>query len=301
MTDEDMRGSVCLITGATSGIGQATANELARLGATVVLVARDRAGGERVAAEIRHQVPAATVDSLSADLSSLTEVRQLAERVLARHDRLDVLINNAAVASFQRRTTALGLELDFATNYLGPFLLTNLLLDRLKASAPARVINVASDTHKSVKAIPWDDLQGERTYDPRAAYNLSKLLDILFTYALAARLGGSGVTANCLHPGWPIRTNLDREARGLFGLVSKVSKRFAVSAEQGASTSIYLATSPEVWGISGGYFTSCRAVTSSALSRDDAAAERLWRLSEHLCTLAGQPLSVQPEPSGGSA
>lgn len=283
MTAPGMRGKVCLVTGASGGIGKETARGLAHLGATVLLVARDRTRGETAAREIRQQAPAGTVELLVADLSSLADVRRLAARVLERQDRLDVLLNNAGVARFTRQTTADGLEATFATNYLGPFLLTNLLLDLLGRSAPARVVNVASDTHRRVRAIPWDDLQGARAYSGHAAYNLTKLLDILFTRQLAARLAGTAVTANCLHPGWPLRTALDREARGAFRLFSTLSKRFARSAEQGARTSIYLASSPEVATTSGRYFTDCRPAEPSTLARDATAADRLWRLSADLC------------------
>lgn len=173
MTPPDLRGKICLVMGATSGIGKEAARGLARLGATVLLVARDRARGEPAAGELRRGAPAGTVVPLVADLSSLADVRRLAAQVLARHDRLDVLLNNAGAAFFTRRTTADGLEATFATNYLGPFFLTNLLLDLLKQNAPARIVNVASDTHRRGRAIPWEDLQGERGYHGQAAYNLT--------------------------------------------------------------------------------------------------------------------------------
>lgn len=285
-----MHDKICLVTGASSGIGKETALGLAGMGATVLMVARDRARGEIAARDIRQKAQGGNIKLLVADLSSLNEVRQLASQVLNEHDRLDVLINNAGVALSSHQTTEDGLEKTFATNYLGPFLLTNLLLDRLKQSAPSRIVNVSSDTHKQIKTIPWDNLQGERKYSSQAAYNLTKLFDILFTYRLSSRLTtgtgtGTGVTANCLHPGWPMRTALDRDVRGAFALFLKAAKLFAISAEQGAETSIYLACAPEVVQTSGLYFTKCRPAESSTLSHDEAAAERLWSLSENLSGL----------------
>ena len=281
--NRDMGGKICLVTGANSGIGKETALGLAHMGAAILMVARDRTRGEIAARAIRQNVPDGRVELLVADLSSLSEVHQLAEQVLKQYDRLDVLLNNAGVALAKRQITRDGLEATFATNYLGPFLLTNLLLDRLKHSAPARIVNVASYTHTWVRTIPWDDLQSERTYNAQSVYNLTKLMDILFTYELARQLAGTGVTVNCLHPGWPMKTRLDREAKGAFALFGKISSLFAISAEQGATTSLYLASSPEVTNSSGRYFIKCKPAESSKLSYDEAAAERLWNLSMQLC------------------
>jgi retinol dehydrogenase 12 len=253
------------------------------LEATVLVVARDRTRGEVAAKEIRRESREGRVEVLSADLLSLAEVMLLAEQVLQRYDRLDVLVNNAGVALFERKVTQEAFEKTFATNHLGHFLLTNLLLGPLRAGMPSRVINVSSETHKSVGFLLWDDLQGEQSYDPLAAYNRTKLMNILFTRELSRRLAPQGVTANALHPGWLIRTGLDRDARGAFGLFTKVSKLFAVSAEKGARTSIYLASSPEVASVSGRYFVKCRPAESSELSQDEAYAERLWQASTELC------------------
>ena len=285
MTQPNMHKKICLVTGASSGIGKETALGLTHMGATVLVVARDRLRGEAAASEIRHKAPEGKVELLVADLSSLSEVRQLAEQVLTQYDRLDVLLNNAGVALAERHVTKDGLEATFATNYLGPFLLTNLLLDRLKHNAPSRIVNVSSYTHTWVRTIPWDDLQSENTYNAQAVYNLTKLMDILFTYELAKQLAGTGVTVNCLHPGWPMKTRLDREAKGAFALFGKISNLFAISAEQGANTSIYLASSPEVTNVSGRYFTKCQPAASSPLSHDEAAASRLWKRSLKLCEL----------------
>jgi retinol dehydrogenase 12 len=285
-----VEGTTCLVTGATSGIGQATAARLAELGASVIAVARDRARGEQAAAEIRQRAPRARVEVLTADLSRLGQVRTLAAQVHDRHDRLDVLVNNAGVAKFRRELTPDGLGVTLATNHLGPFLLTNLLLDLLTKSAPARVVTVTSDRHTQQRSIPWDDL--EPGHD--CSYKASKLLNVLFTYELARRLAGTGVTANCLSPGF-VRTGLGREATGPFRVFLRLTRPFQASPEAGAQTSVYLATSPQVAEVSGRYFEKCTQAESSALSRDPAAAERLWRLSTHLSGLDAQlPTTERP-------
>jgi retinol dehydrogenase-12 len=211
-----MSGKACLVTGATSGIGKETALRLAALGAAVTILARDEARGEAAAAEIRRRVPLAHVETMTADLSSLAQVRQLAAQVVARFGRLDVLVNNAGVISLRRQLTADGLEITFATNHLGPFLLTSMLRGLLERSAPARVVTVSSAAHRQVRAIPWDDLaRGDRAGNAQA-YAVSKLLNVLFTAELARRLAGTGVTANCLHPGF-VRTALGRDVTGIPG------------------------------------------------------------------------------------
>ncbi len=252
-----MSGKTCLVTGATSGIGQETAAALASLGATVIIVARDAARGAAAVAEIRRRVPPAQVEALTADLSSLAQVRLLAGEVAARHDRLDVLVNNAGVISAGRQLTADGLETTFATNHLGPFLLTNLLRGLLERSAPARVVTVSSAAHQQVRAVPWDDLaRGGQNGPPGQAYPLSKLLNVLFTFELARRLAGTGVTANCLHPGF-VRTALGRSVTGAPGAVVRLVLRFRPGPATGARTSVYLASSPEVADVTGGYFVAC--------------------------------------------
>lgn len=275
-----MRGKTCLVTGASGGIGKATALGLARLGASVVIVSRDRDRGDAAAEEIRRRVPGARLDVLTADLARLDDVRALASQVQGRYGRLDVLINNAGVIMFQRELTPEGFEMTFATNHLGPFLLTNLLCDLLRTSAPARVITVGSAVHKQVRSIPWSDLPAAML--PGPAYQTSKLLNLLFTAELSRRLAGTGVTANCAHPGF-VRTDLGRHVTGAFGLLIKATRPFQISAEAGAKTSIYLASSPEVAEVTGGYFAKCRPATPSALAGDREAAERLWQLSEQLC------------------
>jgi NAD(P)-dependent dehydrogenase (short-subunit alcohol dehydrogenase family) len=280
-----MSGTTCLVTGATSGIGKETALRLAMLGATVVIAARDPDRGAAAGAEISEYVPPAQVEVLIADLSSLEQVRKLAADFLGRHGRLDVLVHNAGVISPRRRLTADGLETTFATNHLGPFLLTSLLCGLLERSAPARVVTVSSAAHKQVRAIPWDDLARGAKSGQAQAYPVSKLLNILFTAELARRLAGTGVTANCLHPGF-VRTGLGRDVTGVLGTVLPLVLRLRPGPAAGARTPVYLASSPEVAGVTGGYFVNCKPAEPSALAKDVQAAARLWALSEDLAGLA---------------
>jgi NAD(P)-dependent dehydrogenase (short-subunit alcohol dehydrogenase family) len=283
-----MSGTTCLVTGATSGIGKETALRLALLGATVIVVARDASRGAAAEAEITGRVPLAKVEVMTADLSSLAQVRRLAGDVLGRHSRLDVLVNNAGVISPRRQPTGDGLETTFATNHLGPFLLTSLLRGLLERSAPARVVTVSSAVHKQVRAIPWDDLPRGAQSGQAQAYPVSKLLNILFTAELARRLAGTGVTANCLHPGF-VRTSLGRDVTGVLGTVLPMILRLRPGPEAGARTSVYLASSPEVAGVTGGYFVNCKPAEPNALAKDTQAAARLWALSEDLVGLAAAP------------
>jgi retinol dehydrogenase-14 len=273
-----MRGKVCLVTGSNSGIGKATALGLARLGASVVMVCRDQSKGEAAQAEIKTKSGNPSVDLLIADLASQQSIRQLAKEVTERYQQLHVLVNNAGVSPAHRTLTVDGLETTFAVNHLAPFLLTNLLLDRLKASAPARIVTVASTAQS---ALNFDDLQGEKHYSMLGTYGQSKLANVLFTYELARRLEGSGVTANCLHPG-VVSTNLARDFTPLFRWMAKL---FFISPEKGAQTSVYLASSPEVEGISGKYFSKKREARSSAESYNTVSAQRLWEVSEQLTQL----------------
>jgi retinol dehydrogenase 12 len=283
-----MSGTTCLVTGATSGIGKETALRLATLGATVVIVARDEARGAAAGAEITCRVPHARVEVMTADLSSLAQVRRLAGDVLGRHGQLDVLVNNAGVISPRRQLTADGLETTFATNHLGPFLLTSLLYGLLERSAPARVVTVSSAAHRQVRAIAWDDLPRGSQSGQAQAYPVSKLLNILFTAELARRLAGTGVTANCLHPGF-VRTGLGRDVTGVLGTVLPLILRLRPGPAAGARTPAYLACSPEVAGVTGGYFVNCKPAEPSALAKDTRAAARLWALSEDLAGLAPTP------------
>jgi retinol dehydrogenase 12 len=281
---ETLSGKSCLVTGGTSGIGKETALRLAALGAAVTIVARDAARGAAAAAEISERVPHARVETLTADLSRPESVRGLAASVLDRADRLDVLVNNAGVISVRPRLTADGLEVTFATNHLGPFLLTCLLRGLLERSAPARVVTVASAAHRQVRVIPWDDLVRGAPAGNGQAYAVSKLLNILFTAELARRLAGTGVTANCLHPGF-VRTALGREVTGIPGAAVRLALSLRPGPAAGARTSVYLASSAEVADITGGYFVKSRLSQPSALARDAAAAARLWALSAELVGL----------------
>ena len=279
-----MGEKICLITGATSGIGKATAMGLANMGASVVMVGRDQGKGEAVMAEIKQKSNNASVDLMLADLSSQEEIRRLADEFKEAYPRLDVLINNAGLFRSTRITTADGLEMTFAVNHLACFLLTKLLLDVLKASSPSRIVNVSSGDHSN-GTIDFDDLQGEKGYKGTKAYSQSKLANVLFTYELARRLEGTGVTANCLHPGAGVRTDLGSGVSGVFGFMVRALRPLMISPEKGAETSIYLASSPEVEGLSGRYFVKKAEARSSDVSYDERLARRLWEVSADLTNL----------------
>lgn len=275
-----MKGKTCLITGATDGIGRATARELARKGAHVIIVGRSRAKGERVVDSLRAEAAGGPVEFELADLSDQAEIRELAARLNARLSRLDVLINNVGAYFQRRRESRDGIEMTLALNHLGYFLLTGLLIDLLKETQAARIVNVSSGMHRGPQ-IRFDDLQGERRYSGWTAYQQSKLANVLFTYRLADRLESIGVTANCLHPGF-VATRFGRD-NGIMGFFIGISQRLmAISEEKGAQTSIYLASSPDVTGTSGRYFEQCRAVESSPESHDRDAQDRLWHVSEEM-------------------
>jgi NAD(P)-dependent dehydrogenase (short-subunit alcohol dehydrogenase family) len=279
--DGPMAGKTCLITGATAGIGEVTARELARAGARVIIVGRSPGRCAATLERIRNQTGATAVESLLADLSFQEDVRRLADQVRERCDRLDVLVNNAGGMFLDRRETVAGIELTLALNHLSYFLLTTQLLPLLKASAPSRIVNVASDAHNGC-SIDFDDIQGRRRYTGWRAYKRSKLANILFTYELARRLEGTGATANTLHPGF-VRTDFFKDFTGWVGFITKLGAALvAIGPEEGARTSVYLASSPEVEGVSGRYFVKSRPARSSPQSHDRAAAERLWRLSEEM-------------------
>jgi NAD(P)-dependent dehydrogenase (short-subunit alcohol dehydrogenase family) len=276
----DMGGRTCLITGASSGIGRTTALELARLGAKLVLVCRDRARGEETIAAIQRTTGNGDATLLVADLSSQQSIRHMASEFLAAGEPLHVLINNAGVVNTQRTLTVDGIETVFAVNHLAYFLVTHLLLDRLRASAPARIVNVASHAHR-YGTMDFDDLGGERTYKAMRIYGRSKLANILFTYELARRLSGTGITANCLHPG-AVATGLGKNNGSGAKILISMLRPFFRTPEAGAATSIYLASSPEVEGLSGKYFTGCKETRSSRESYDQAIARRLWELSARM-------------------
>ena len=283
-----MAGKSVLVTGATGGIGKATAVGLAALGARVGITGRDRARTEAAAAGIRASAGNPVVDAFAADVSALFEVRRLAAQVLDAYPRLDVLINNVGGFWAHRHVTADGLEHTFAVNHLAPFLLTNLLLDRLIASAPARTVTVASGAH-SAGRIDFGDLQGERNYSGQRAYSQSKLANVMFTYELARRLEGTGVTATVLHPG-VVRTSFGAEDQAAyFAFLTRVARPFMKTPARGAATTIYLASAPEVEAITGRYYANGKPKTSSKASYDTAAAARLWQASADLTGLTATP------------
>ena len=278
-----LKGRTCLITGASGGIGKETAVALAKLGATVVMVSRDAERGEAALSDVRRRSGGSNdVHLMLADLASLQAVRDLASDFRQRHQQLHVLVNNAGAFNAQLALTKDGFEMTFGVNHLAHFLLTDLLLDLLKASAPARIINVSSSGHTRGTSA-FDGLHGEGKYAGMAVYCQSKLANVLFTYELARRLASDGVTANCLHPG-VIRSGFGRNNSGIWGALFRVfhtvARPFLLTSEQGAQTSIYLASSPEVEGVTGKYFAKSRQTQSSDLSHDTDLAQRLWQVSE---------------------
>lgn len=277
-------GRTCLVTGATSGIGLETARGLAALGGHVVIVGRDRERTESARKQIAERSGNPRVDFLLADLSSLAGVRGLADDFRASHPALHVLVNNAGTVELKRTTTIDGFEKTFAVNHLAYFLLTNLLLPTLRASAPARIVNVSSEAHRFGR-IDFNDLQSEKSYASMRVYGTSKLFNVLFTIALAEKLAGSGVTANCLHPG-AVSTRLGTQ-NGVFAkLLIAALRPFFLSPEQGAANSIYVAASDELDGVSGKYFVKQRAVETSRRSQHPGVARRLWARSAELTGLA---------------
>jgi NAD(P)-dependent dehydrogenase (short-subunit alcohol dehydrogenase family) len=282
-----LAGKTILVTGATGGIGFIAARTLAMMGANVVIVGRDPAKAQASVARIQRETGATSVNALTADLSSMQEVRRLAAEFQAQYPRLDVLLNNAGAVFLSRQTTVDGYERTFALNHLAPFLLTHLLLDRLKADAPARVVTVSSMAHRG-QTIDVDDVnQTRRGYSAWRAYGESKLANIMFTYALARRLEGSGVTANTLHPGF-VATGFARNNGPLWQVAMSLVRPFAISPERGAQTSIYLASSPDVAALSGRYFVNSKPATSSQASYDVATQERLWTLSEQMTGITAE-------------
>lgn len=277
-----MTEKVVLITGASSGIGLVTARQLAKNGAEVVMICRDRDRGHSARMEVADVATGPAPRLLLADLSSQAAIRTVADLVRLRFPRIDVLINNAGACYAGRELTAEGIERTLATNHLGPFLLTNLLLDLVRAAPAGRIVNVASEVYPA--KLEFDNLQGERRYGFLNAYFRSKLENILFTFELARRLEGTGVTANCLSPG-PVRTGFGMRMGGFPGLVPRLMKLLPVfvSPEKGARTSIYVASSPEIAGTSGRFFFRCREEPTKPVTLDAAVASRLWSVSKELC------------------
>lgn len=270
-------GKRCLITGGTSGIGRATAVGLAREGARVAIVCRDPLRGEETVAEIHDETGSDAVEIFLADLSSQAAIRQVAREILTRCPQIDVLLNNAGVVELGERETADGIEASWAVNHLGYFLLTNLLLGRIRESAPARIVNVASEAYRFASALDPDDPTGGR-YRWWNAYGRSKLANVLFTRELARRLEGSGVTANALHPGG-VATGLGQQNGWWAVPLTRVLGLFMKSPEQGAATSLHLAIAPELDGTSGRYYADCKEKRLAGQALDDDLAARLWATS----------------------
>ncbi|MCL4435720.1 MAG: SDR family oxidoreductase [Thaumarchaeota archaeon] len=278
-----LNGKICLVTGATNGIGEVAARELAKQGAKVIIVGRSQKRCLDTATRIKEATGNQQVEYLVADLSVQKEVRQLAEEFKSRYKRLDILINNAGAIFNKRQETADGLEMTFALNHMSYFLITNLLLDTIRASAPSRIINTSSAGHQGAK-IDFDDLQGKKKYGLMRAYGQSKLANILFTYELARQLDGSGVSVNALHPGF-VKSGFGKNMSGIVGFFTGIIYLFGISPEKGAKTIVYLATSNEVENITGKYFVKQKAVPSSKESYDRDAAKRLWDISAQLAGL----------------
>lgn len=278
-----MGGKVALVTGGTSGIGKATAIALTAMGAEVVVTGRNADRGRTAVAEIKDQSGNESVELMLGDLTTQDEVRRLAEEFKRGYDRLDVLVNNAGVVQTKRTETADGIETTLAVNHLAPFLLTNLLLDLLKSSAPSRVVTTSSEAQRWGN-MDLDDLQSKKKYRSMRVYGMTKLANIMFTYELAERLEGTGVTANCFHPG-AINTNLGQNNGGLTALIGRGIKLFLRSPEEGADTLIWLSSSPDVEGVSGKYFANRKEISAKEIASDPIARKRLWETSEELTNL----------------
>jgi len=280
----DLTGKSCIVTGATSGIGEATAMTLAAAGARLGILCRDPVKGERTLQQIRRETGNDAVQLFRADLASQAEIRSVAAEILASFPQIHLLINNAGVVNLKFSETVDGIETTFAVNHLAYFLLTQLLLERVSASAPARIVNVASDAHKFVGPFNFDDPQSRTQYKSMRVYGYSKLANILFTRELARRLEGTGVTVNAVHPG-AVATGLGTNNGSFAKALTSVLGIFFKNPEQGAATSLHVAMSPELEGVSGHYFAKSREAKISSGARDDAAATRLWTLSEEMTGL----------------
>jgi NAD(P)-dependent dehydrogenase (short-subunit alcohol dehydrogenase family) len=277
-----MKGKVVVITGATSGIGLVAAGQLAARGARIVLVARDRGRGEATLAGLRQKGPGVAHAVHYADLSRIAEMKRVAAAIAEAEPRIDVLVNNAGALFATRQVTEDGLEMTFATNHMSYFVVTHGLMERL--APDARIVNTASEAHRMGR-LDFDDLQFERGWGANAAYSRSKLCNILYTRELARRLKGTGITANALHPGF-VNTRFGDQNGGWFSFAVKLAKLFATTPEKGAETIVHLAASPEVAGVTGEYFAKRRPAPTTAAARDEAAAQRLWAISERLAGFA---------------
>ena len=282
-TASTMAGKICLVTGGTAGIGFVAARELARRGATVTIVGRDPARGAAAAQSIQAAAGSGTVDFIAADLAELSQLRAFAASFSQERSRLDVLVNNAGGLFGRRTTTTDGIERTFALNHLGYFATTLLLLPLLRAAAPARIVLTASEAHRGA-CIDFDDLQGDHRYNRWRAYRQSKLANLLFTFELARRLAGQGVTANALHPGF-VATEIGTRHNFVPDILWRIGTLAAISPEQGAQTILHLACSPEVADVSGNYFVDNKPARSSPASRDEKTGDRLWDISLNLTGL----------------
>jgi NAD(P)-dependent dehydrogenase (short-subunit alcohol dehydrogenase family) len=279
-----LEGKTVVVTGASAGIGKSTAIGVAKAGAHVVLVVRDQARGEEAKKEIAEKSGSSSLEVMLCDFSRLQSIREFAAEYQKKHDRLHVLINNAGAVNTTRKLTHDGFEQTFGVNHLGYFLVTELLLPVIKASAPARIINVSSAAHNG-QTLDFDDLQSEKRYSTFEVYGRSKLCNLYFTFELARRLAGSGVTVNALHPG-VVSTQFGQNNGGVLAFAIRIARPFFLSADDGAKTSVYLATSPDVEGVTGKYFDKCKEKRPSRQSQDDVAARRLWEVSEKLVAQA---------------
>jgi NAD(P)-dependent dehydrogenase (short-subunit alcohol dehydrogenase family) len=277
----EMKNKVCVITGATSGIGKLAAISLAKKGTELVLVCRDTNRAKELIEEIQKLTGNSKVNVLNADLSQQSAIRQVVDEIKKQHPIIDILVNNAGIAVRDRRLSADGIELTFAVNHLAYFLLTNLLLETIKSSAPARIINVSSEAHRNAK-LDFDNLQSEKSFSGFGAYSITKLCNLLFTYELARRLTGTGVTVNAFHPGY-LNTNIFREARSLLRFLVRLT---AGNPQRGADGIAHLATAPELDNVTGKYFKGTQIAQSSPISHNQAAAEKLWEISSRLTNLS---------------
>jgi NAD(P)-dependent dehydrogenase (short-subunit alcohol dehydrogenase family) len=288
----DLTGKTCIVTGGSTGIGHETALGLARLGARVLVVCRSRARGLASVARIRDETGSELVELMLSDLSAQASVRRLARDILDRYPEIHVLVNNAGVYRARRELSEDGIESTFATNHLGPFLLTNLLLERILASAPARIVNLTSDLHRR-SSLDFDDLSLERRFSGMRAYGQSKLANLLFNLELASRLDGSGVEVNAVHPG-TVATEIAQTDGGLAALLFRLSRPFLLKPAQGAETPLFLAAADELKGVSGRYFIKGKQVEPSEEARDEALARRLWEVSAKLVRLDDEAPALSP-------
>ncbi len=294
-----MQGKTVIITGANSGIGKAAAIALARQGAHIVMVCRNPQKGEQAQKETITQSANHHIDLHLCDLSSQTQIRQLAQTIIGAYPTINVLLNNAGILMSEKQLSEDGIEMTFASNHLSYFLLTNLLLETINATPHARIVNVSSGAHHFVRSVDFDNLQAEKSFNMWQAYGLSKLGNILFTYELARRLPKGGTTVNCLHPG-VVKSNFGQKENDVWWVKYgfPLLKPFIRTAEQGAETSIFLASSPEVEGVTGKYFDTKKSIKSSSISYDIQVAARFWQVSEQLTQLH-QPTSLLSGNIGG--